>query len=205
VRHALLIVVLIVVSMLTACEKAEQKAKQLPMHGPGEVDVRACKASSTHGNKPNYQEIDCPEACATSITDHKWTVDGYVDAIEAGKPIDASVDPDVCLHGATDTLTYSTKKNGRAIQVMRYESAGQEAHPFQDPTANDGPPFPRGNPAQTAKTGVLDPSRRPDHSRGKCYIFEAYILVKETGQNDRCFDPHIYTDCDPSCTLLSVP
>jgi hypothetical protein len=130
--------------------------------------------------------VACPEACNSPVTDHTFQLDDYID-----NPVREN-DPDICLHSATDTLTYVTAgKNGRAIQIMRYENNQVEGHPFLD---SEAPPYPNGGPATKVQAGHLDPDpgRRPP--AGKCFQFESYILVKENGKADRCFDPHIYTE-----------
>ena len=158
-------------------------AVTLPVHGPGEVQLSSCGASSGHG--ANYKPIDCPEVCKASVTTHTVALDAYFDSPTRDN------DPDVCLHfSATETLTYTTAGgNGRTIQVMRYENNGNEGHPFKDAEA---PPYPHGGPGTSAQVGHLDQARKPP--AGKCFEFEGYVLVKENGKQDRCFDPHIYTE-----------
>ena len=157
-------------------------APPLPAHGPGQVALSSCGPSTTHG--ANYKAIACPEVCKASVTNHTVALDDYFDNPTRDN------DPDVCMHfSAIDTLTYTTQgTNGRTIQIMRYENDGKEGHPFKD---TDAPPYPHGGPANSAKVGHLEPGRKPP--AGKCFEFEGYILVKETGKADRCFDPHIYT------------
>lgn len=191
--RGLLLGMVIAAFSMSACQKQQNVTapppKGLPTHGPGEVDPQSCNQTTGHGM--NYKPVACPDACASTVTDHKWVVDDYID-----NPVRDN-DPDFCLHGANDTMTYLTNKSGRTIQVVRFESgAGNPGHPFMD---NNAPPYPSTGPAASAKTGIMDPHRRPPAAGKKCYEFEAYIRVRENGK-DRCFDPHIYTDClDSTC------
>lgn len=162
---------------------APPPAPSLPAHGPGQVALSSCGPSTSHG--ANYKAIACPEVCRAAVTNHTVALDDYIDNPTRDN------DPDVCMHfGANDTLTYTTRGgNGRTIQIMRYENNGNEGHPFRDAEA---PPYPHGGPGNSAAVGHLDPGRRPP--AGRCFVFEGYILVKENGKADRCFDPHIYTE-----------
>jgi len=203
-RCAAMLAILFAIACLLACQKEPTVTPPPPsvrFASAAEVDPAECNKPASPGNKQDYAKVACPEACkATSVTDHSWVVDDYVD-VPTGQPIPHEADPDICLHGTGDTVTYLTKKANRKIQIMRFVSGTKDAYPFLDTGSAHAPPYPQGGAAQSATTEKPDPNRAPKHSaEGKCFVFHAYIKVIDNNGTPRCFDPHIYTDCfDSSC------
>jgi hypothetical protein len=106
--------------------------------------------------------------------------------------IDNSTDPNICLRAGKDSVQWSSAASkGRNLKIAGFTAAGgsNAAHPF-----STNPPF--GN--ATSNT-VTSPTVSTTGNPNVCYKFNAFIEVHAAG-GIQCWDPHIYTSCDSSCS-----
>lgn len=208
----LLLVVLAGMLLMIACTQtpAPQPAPQpqtpppasKPAYTNGEVPIAECHAPKGHGSGGEFEVVKgCvtgpSAACTGAVTD--FDVDAFLDDMNG-----PNGDKPVCLTygGATEAATYHTNPAahpGRKIQIVRYDSNGAHKWKDGDPFLAK-PPYPAAGPAQKAVSAKLDHRVAPPP--GSCFLFRTFILVKDPGQAPKCYDPHIYTSCDPDCSLI---
>ncbi len=151
----------------------------------------ACAAASNPGrNTGSWVEVPCtdlPTGCLSTSSGAANVAYNVDDMIDNG------TDPSgICLRGGhSDTITWSSAQTARKLTISHFNAAGgnNNAHPF-----SSNPPF--GN---ASSNSVTSPAVSNVGTPGKCYKFNTFIQVNGPG-GVQCWDPHIYTSCDTSCT-----
>jgi plastocyanin len=152
----------------------------------------ACAAAANHQKNFNsWVAVDCstlPAGCLAT-TAGAANKDYDIDAM-----VDNNVDPpNICLRAANgDTVTWkSADSKNRTIMIEHLTATGttNPAHPFKT-----NPPFNSG-----AAHYIQSPGVSTTGQPNACYKFDTFIQVTGPG-GVQCWDPHIYTSCDSSCT-----
>ena len=177
--------------------KSKPGAHKKAVHrtGPAEVDCTADPSPGSpdpHGNSP-WQEVDCQRVKQYCPKQNDPPAHPVFDVDYFLKN---NVDDPVCIraNGQDDVTWSSQSHNLKVVRFSRKDDDAKHGHPFQTVPIGDGT-------ANTISSGALQSNTFPDlKKKYKCYVFDTVLSV-DPGAHQKCYDPHIYTSCDPDCTL----